>query len=196
MIPRLEAILWSGLEPHLSLKVLQFNAILLGPQVVEHLAPVLRELLQNLTHCIHSEQNEGGDTAMDSGDGSKQGTDRGGTTMRDAVAALNFAGFLCQISPDLGMSVCSPAISNSVAALPGKALTAPMLEALFNSFVRMLWMSPNSLEEIFANDPNQDEKIKSVVSTWITVVTSASFLTLLSPQAQKIMFIDQKGAAL
>merc|ERR1719410_2509557 len=57
-------------------------------------------------------------------------------------------------------------------------------------------MRPNTLDEIFANDPNADEKIASVVSTWINVVTSLSVVVMLSAKAQKMMFIDQKGAAL
>eukprot|EP00581_Thalassiosira_minuscula_P010946 CAMPEP_0183713024 /NCGR_PEP_ID=MMETSP0737-20130205/8028_1 /TAXON_ID=385413 /ORGANISM="Thalassiosira miniscula, Strain CCMP1093" /LENGTH=1154 /DNA_ID=CAMNT_0025941773 /DNA_START=175 /DNA_END=3639 /DNA_ORIENTATION=- len=195
MLPRLEAILRSGLEPHLSLKVLQYNAILLGPQVVEPLASVLRDMLVNLTSCIHAEQKDDDDTAMDSVDGSK-GTDRGMTTMRNAVAALSFADGMMQMFPELGLSICSPAMAKVIAALPGKAMSQPVLEATLHSFGRMLWLNPNSLNEIFANDPNQDEKISSVVSAWITVVTSVSVLVMLSAQAQKITFIDQKGAAL
>mmetsp|Transcript_28833 Transcript_28833/g.54482 ORF Transcript_28833/g.54482 Transcript_28833/m.54482 type:complete len:1128 (-) Transcript_28833:308-3691(-) len=195
MLPRLEAILRSGLEPHLSLKVLQFNAILLGPQVVEPLASVLRYMLLNLTNCIHSEQAGGGDTTMDDDDRSK-GIDRGVTTTRDAVAALSFADGLMQMFPDLGLSICSPAISKVIAVLPGKSIAAPLVDASFHSFGRMLWMSPNCLDEIFANDPNQDGKIAFVVSTYISVVTSISVVVMLSAQAQKVVFIDQKGAAL
>ena len=64
ILTRFETILTAGLEPHLSLKILQFNAILLGPQVVEPLAAVLRDTLMNLTSCIHSNQKggDGGDT--------------------------------------------------------------------------------------------------------------------------------------
>eukprot|EP00584_Thalassiosira_punctigera_P025961 CAMPEP_0172578112 /NCGR_PEP_ID=MMETSP1067-20121228/138571_1 /TAXON_ID=265564 ORGANISM="Thalassiosira punctigera, Strain Tpunct2005C2" /NCGR_SAMPLE_ID=MMETSP1067 /ASSEMBLY_ACC=CAM_ASM_000444 /LENGTH=1122 /DNA_ID=CAMNT_0013370805 /DNA_START=226 /DNA_END=3594 /DNA_ORIENTATION=+ len=196
MLPRLEAILRSGLEPHLSLKVLQFNAILLGPQVVEPLAAVLREMLVNLTSCIHSGETDNGDTTMDDEGRSATGTDRGLTTTRNAVAALNFADGLMQMFPDLGLSICSPAVSKVMAALPGKATAAPLLEASFHSFGRLLWTNPNSLDEIFANDPNPDEKIMSIVKTWISVVTSISMVVMLSPQAQKIMFIDQKGTAL
>mmetsp|Transcript_18820 Transcript_18820/g.32363 ORF Transcript_18820/g.32363 Transcript_18820/m.32363 type:complete len:226 (-) Transcript_18820:469-1146(-) len=132
---------------------------------------------------------------MDSVDGSK-GTDRGMTTMRNAVAALSFADGMMQMFPELGLSICSPAMAKVIAALPGKAMSQPVLEATLHSFGRMLWLNPNSLNEIFANDPNQDEKISSVVSAWITVVTSVSVLVMLSAQAQKITFIDQKGAAL
>jgi len=195
MLPRLEMIVRAGLEPHLSLKVLQFNAILLGPQVIEPLAPVLREMLVNLTGCIHSERKEGGDDAMD-GDEKSKGTDSGVTTMRDANAALTFAHGLMQLSPDLGLSISAPAISKAIVSLTGKSKAAPLLEATFLCFGRMLWMNPNSLDEIFASDPNPDEKIASVLSQWIAVVTSVSVVVMLSAQAQKVVFIDQKGAAL
>lgn len=194
MFPRLEAILRSGLEPHLSLKVMQHTSILLGPQVVEPLAAVLRDLLVNLTSCIHTDSK--GDDAMDDGNRSK-GTDRGVATTRDAMASLHFAGSLMETYPDIGLPICSPAIAKVIAALPGsKSLNASLVEAAFHSFSRIVWASPNSLEDTFAGDPQQDEKINFVVNTWISVVSSASVIALLSANAQKIRFIWQKGAAL
>ena len=85
MLPRLEAILRSGSEPHLSLKVLQFNAILLGPEVVAALSPILRELLVKLlTSCIHSDGD--GEDAMD-GDEGGSGVGRGvAVGLRDGEA--------------------------------------------------------------------------------------------------------------
>lgn len=197
MLPRLHEILKSGLEPHLSLKVLQFNALLLGPQVVEPLTPVLRELLVNLTACIHSEKKAGGDEAMDNEEDTKsKGEDMGATTKRYAIAALGFADGLMQLFPELGLSICSPALSKVMAALPGKAVSAPFLEGAYSAFGRMLWIRPNSFDEIFAQDPNQDEKIAVIVRTWISVITSVSITVMMSAQAQKLMFIDQKGTAL
>jgi len=196
MLPRLEAIIRSGLEPDLSLKVLQFNALLLGPQVIEPLAPTLRDMLVSLTRCIHSEQKAGDDTSMDGDNIISGGTDRGVTTMRNATAALSFGHGLMQMFPDLGLSISSPAIAKVVAVIPGKAIASPLVAPVFNCFGRMLWISPNALDEIFANDPNIDEKIASVVSTWISVVTSVPANIMTSSQAQKISFINQKKACL
>ena len=194
MLPRLEAILRSGLEPHLSLKVLQFNAILLGHQVIEPLAGVLRELLINMTSCVHVEQKDEDDDDMNDDGNSKKEREVG--TIRDAIAALVFADSLMQLFPELGYSISSPAISKVISSLPGKAHAAPLLEAAFSAFGRMLWLNASSLDEIFAQDPKPDEKIASIVNTWIGVVSSVSVVVMLSNQARTIMFIDQKGAAL
>ena len=195
MLPRLEAILRSGSEPHLSLKVLQFNAILLGPEFVAALSPILRELLVKLlTSCIHSDGD--GEDAMDGDEGSK-GTDRGVTTIRNAIASFEFSEAIMQLFPDLGVSICAPAICKAVAAIPGKkTMAAPLLESIFACLSRMLWTNPNSFDEIFAGDPNQDEKISFVINQFIAVVTSVPLVVMLSAQAQKIVFINQKGSSL
>ncbi|KAL9188917.1 hypothetical protein ACHAXT_011407 [Thalassiosira profunda] len=197
MLPRLQNIVQSKLEPHLSLKVLQYNAILLGPEVAEPLAPVLRDLLIDLTTCIHAEKKEGGEDAIENSDDARlEGRDRSTTTTRYAVAALTFADGLMKLFPELGLSICSPALSKVVKALPGKAVAAPLVEATFGAFGRMLWINPNSLDEIFADDPNQDEKIAVIARSYIQVVSSVSVVVMLSAQAQKVTFIEQKGAAL
>lgn len=178
----------------MSLKVLQLSAILFGAQVIEPLAPILRDMLLKLTTCIHSKEAD--DDAMD-GEDTTKGTDRGITTSRDAIAALNFADRIMQLFPDLGLSICAPAITKIIAVLPDKkVMNPPLLEAVLGSFGRMLWMNPNSLDEIFLNDANQDGKIAFVVRQFIAVVTSVSVLVMLSAKAQKIVFVDQKGAAL
>lgn len=194
MLPRLHAVIQSGLEPHLSLKVLQYCAVLLGPQAVEPLATVLPEILVNLTKCIHSEQQEGDDEAMDD----SGGKDRGVTTTRNAIAALCFADSIMQAFPDLGASICSPVVQKVVAALPGKALAEPLLSATFSSFGRLLWMKPIIMEELFVKgyDQNQEKNVAALVNAWISVVTSVSVLVMLSAQAQKIAFMNQKAAAL
>lgn len=152
-------------------------------------------MLVNLTSCIHANQKEGDDDAMD-GDGRSKGADRGTTTMRNAVAAFSFADGLMQLFPDIGLSICAPAISKVIVALPGsKAIAAPLLEAIFNAFGRMLWMSPNCLDEMFASDPNADTKIAVVLEQYIAVVTSVPVIVMLSAQAQKVVFINQKGSA-
>ena len=195
MLPRLEAILRSGSEPHLSLKVLQFNAILLGPEVVAALSPILRELLVKLlTSCIHSDGD--GEDAMDGDEGSK-GTDRGVTTIRNAIASLEFSEAIMQLFPDLGVSICAPAICKAVVSIPGKkTMAAPLLESIFACLSRMLWTNPNSFDEIFAGDPNQDEKVSFVINQFIAVVTSVPLVVMLSAQSQKIVFINQKGVSL
>ena len=65
-----EAILWSGLEPHLSLKVIQFNAVLLGPEVVATLSTIIPDLLLNLVS--HITLDGGYDDEMDGDDRSKE----------------------------------------------------------------------------------------------------------------------------
>jgi len=201
MLPRLEVILNAGLEPHISLKVLQFNAILLGPQVVEPLAAGLRDLLVKLTSCIHSNQSSDDDDTMDGNGGGSQGTDRGTTTMRYAVTALSFAEALMQSFPDLGLSICGLAMFKIIIALSGticqnKEIAAPLLDATFNCFGRMLWTSPNCLDEMFAGDPDAETKVAVVLERYISSVKSVPMIVMLNAQAQKIVFIKQKGAAL
>jgi hypothetical protein len=104
MMPWLEAILRSGLETHLVLKTLQYTAILLGPRVIEPLAPVLGETLLNLTSCIQT----GGDND------SLKGTDLETTSMKGAIAALSFAESIMQLFPDMGLSISSPTISKVI----------------------------------------------------------------------------------
>ena len=194
MLPRLEVIILSALEPHLSLKVLQFNAILLGPEVVTTLSPILSQLLVKLTSCIHVDGDS--EDAMD-GDERLKGMDRGITTMRNAVASFEFSEAIMQLFPDLGASICAPAICKAVAAIAGKKTVAvPILESIFACLSRLLWTNPNSFDEIFASDPNQDEKISFVINQFIGMVTSVSFVVMISAQAQKIAFINQKGASL
>jgi len=179
------------------LKVLQFNAVLLGPQVVEPLAGVLRGLLLSLTSCIHSNQTDENDDAMDGDDRSSQGTDRGATTMRYAIAALSFSEALLQLYPNLGISICAPAVSKVIVSLPAgsKAVAVPLLEAAFSCLGRMLWTSPTCLDEWFASDQDADRKIGMVLDQYVAVVTSVSLLVMLSVKAQKITFINQKSAA-
>ena len=194
MLPRLEAILRSGLEPHLTLKVLQFNAILLGPEVVAPLSPILRDLLEKLTGCIYSDGDS--EDAMD-GDESSKGTDRGVTTIRNAIASFEFSEAILQLFPEMGVSICAPAIYKAVAAISGKkSMAAPVVESIFACLSRMLWANPNSFDEIFANDLNQDEKTSFVVNQFMATVSSVSLVVLLSAQAQKIAFINQKRASL
>jgi len=213
MLPRLEMILRSGLEPHLSLKVLQFNAILLGKQVVEPLGDFLRELLVTLTSRVHVKPKDGGDddemeddVANNSGSGSKDNKDVG--TMRDAIAALGFAEVLMQLFPDVGYSISSPAIGKVISYISSgndsghrPSVTIPLLEAALSAFGRMVWINPNSFDEIFTQQQQQqqqqeDVKIAAFVKTWLGVVTSVSLATMISKKAQTIRFIDQKGAAL
>ena len=183
MMPRLEAILRSGLETHLVLKTLQYTAILLGPQVIEPLAPVLGETLLNLTSCIQT----GGDND------SLRGTDLETTSVRGAIAALSFAESIMQLFPNKGLSISSPTISKVIAAVPRrKVMAVPLIEAAFASFGRMLWLNPNSLDDIFINN----EELVLVVDRFIASVTSVSFVVMLSVQIQKIVFINQKGASL
>eukprot|EP00569_Conticribra_weissflogii_P015458 CAMPEP_0171399164 /NCGR_PEP_ID=MMETSP0880-20121228/6432_1 /TAXON_ID=67004 /ORGANISM="Thalassiosira weissflogii, Strain CCMP1336" /LENGTH=1231 /DNA_ID=CAMNT_0011913281 /DNA_START=59 /DNA_END=3754 /DNA_ORIENTATION=- len=194
MLPRLELILRSGLELHLSLKVLQSNAILLGPQVIEPLAEVLREMLVDLTSCVHIDKKpEEDDEMKDDDDAAAAKKEKEVGTVRDAIAAMAFADALMQLFPELGYSIASPALSKVIAALPGKSCTTPLLEAAFGAFGRMLWLNANSLDEIF---PNNEENIASVVYTWMDVISSVSVMVMLSSRARTIMFIDQKGAAL
>jgi len=200
MLPRLEAILTADLEPHLSLKILQFNSILLGPQVVEPLAAVLRDLLIKLTSCIHSNQKSDDDT-MDDDFGVLKGTDRGTTTLKYAVAALSFAEGLMQLFPDLGLSICAPAMSKIIVSLPdavrqNKDIAAPLLDGMFACFGRMLWMRPNCLDEIFASDPDAETKTSVVLEQYISSVKSVPLIVMLNAQVQKILFVKQKGAAL
>ena len=195
MLPRLHVIITSGLEPHLSLKVLQFYAVLLGQQVIGPLTPVLPEMLVNLTKCIYSEQKEGDGGAMDDGDASG-GKDRGVTTIRNAIAALSFAEAVTQFFPDVGASISSPAIKKIVAALPGKALSPPVLEAIFSCLGRLILFNPKVLDEIFADDPNKEANIAGLVRTYITVVSSVSVIVMLSVRAQKVTFIKQKACSL
>lgn len=209
MLPRLEMILRSGLEPHLSLKVLQFNSILLGKQVVEPLGEFLREMLVTLTSRVHVKAKASGDEMEDDGDnngGSSKEKDVG--TMRDAIAALSFADILMQVFPDLGFSISSPAIGKVISFIcsggeDGQRLsvTIPLLEVALSAFGRMVWINPNSFDEIFTQptvDPSQqqDVKVAALVKTWLGVVTSVSLATMISKKAQTIRFIDQKGTAL
>ena len=196
MLPRLADIIRTGLEPHLSLKVLQFNTLLLGRQVLEPHATILRDLLLNLTSCIYLEQTGGDDTMGDNVERST-GPDRGGTTTRNAVAALTFAEGILQLLPDeLSLSICAPAISKVIAVLPDKqSVPAPVLEAAFGSLGRMLWMRPTCLDEIFGGE-KQEEKIASIVRQFLAVATSVSVLVMLSVKAQKVTFINQKKSML
>lgn len=136
---------------------------------------------------------------MDGGADTKSEKDRGVTTIRNAAAALICAEALMQLFPELGLSISSPAIGKLVEYLPGKGMTAPvvaLLEAIFSCFGRVLWMNPKSLDEIFANDPNQEKSIVDVVRMWISTVSSVSVFVMISVQAQKITFISQKACAL
>lgn len=190
MMPRLESILRSGSEPHLVLKTLQYTAILLGPQVIEPLAPVLGETLVNLTSCIHTQE----DNKLLMDDDSLKGTDLKATAMRGAIAALSFAEAIMQLFPNLGLTISAPAVSKVMAAFPRRmAMTLPFMEAAFASFGRMLWLDPSCLDTIFSSD----EELAFVVDQFITTVTSvSSFVVMLSTQIQKIVFINQKGASL
>ena len=223
MLPRLELILRSGLEPHLSLKVLQFYAILIGKQVVEPLGDFLRELLVKMTSSVHTKPEEkdagGGDEMEDdsttsNGKGSSKEKDIG--TMRDAIAALSFAGNLMQLFPDLGYSIASPAIGKVIVFLGNSgtketggrhlSVSLPLLQVALSAFGRMLWINPNSFDELFPQqqqqeqqqqqDSSSDAKIAFLVKTWLGIVSSVSFAVMVSKRAQTIMFIDQKGAAL
>lgn len=201
MLTRLETILTAGLEPHLSLKILQFNAILLGPQVVEPLAAVLRDTLMNLTSCIHSKQKGGGyGDAMDGGFGISQGEDRGTTTLKYALAALSFAEGLMQLFPDLGLSICAPTISKIILSLPravcqNENIAAPLLGVFFECFGRMLWMNPNCLDEIFASNPDVETEVAVVLEQYISSVKSVPMIAMLNAKVQKVLFVKQKGAA-
>jgi hypothetical protein len=215
MLPRLELILRSGLEPHLSLKVLQFYAILIGKQVVEPLGDFLRELLVRMTSSVHTKPGEkdaaGGDEMEDdsttsNSKGSSKEKDIG--TMRDAIAALSFAGNLMQLFPDLGYSIASPAIGKVIVFLGNSgtketgsrhlSVSLPLLQVALSAFGRMLWINPNSFDELFPQqqDSSSDAKIAFLVKTWLGIVSSVSFAVMVSKRAQTIMFIDQKGAAL
>lgn len=199
MIPRLSDIIRSGLEPQLSLKVLQFNALLLGRQVVEPHATLLSDLLVNLTSFIYSDQAEGSDNTMDGRSSDKTtGPDRSSTTERNCIAALNFSEGIMQLFPDIGLTICAPALSKIIASLPDDKVRVPpsAVEAIFVAFSRMLWLSPTCLDEIFGNDPKADEKISMICSELVTVVSSVSIIVMMSIKAQKIMFINQKKAML
>lgn len=215
MLPRLEQIVRSGLEPQLSLKVLQTNAKLLGPQVVESLAPVLANLLAKLVDPVvrsssatsSSPGSGGGDNdEMDDGSGRQapdaerqDRADRGKETIQGAAAALHFAAFVMRLSPDLGRRIAFPAVAEIARSLPGERFPAPLLEPAFDALGRMLWIEPVCLAELFPNgaaDDDGDRKIAAVVGRWIEVSTSVSVLTMMSARAQKITFIEQKGAAL
>eukprot|EP00985_Skeletonema_marinoi_P015166 scaffold7768_cov110-Skeletonema_marinoi.AAC.3 len=208
MLPRLEMILRSGLEPHLSLKVLQFNSILLGKQVVEPLGDFLRELLVTLTSRVHVKAKGNGDEMEDDGGNGGVGSkEKDVGTMRDAIAALSFADILMQLFPDLGYNISSPAIGKVISYIcsgseNGQRLsvTMPLLEVTLSAFGRMVWINPNSFDEVFTQqnaDPSQREmKIVALVKTWLGVVTSVSLATMISKKAQTIRFIDQKGTAL
>eukprot|EP00984_Skeletonema_dohrnii_P015107 scaffold6469_cov99-Skeletonema_dohrnii-CCMP3373.AAC.1 len=208
MLPRLEMILRSGLEPHLSLKVLQFNSILLGKQVVEPLGDFLRELLVTLTSRVHVKAKGNSDEMEDDGGNGGVGSkEKDVGTMRDAIAALSFADILMQLFPDLGYNISSPAIGKVISYIcsgseNGQRLsvTMPLLEVSLSAFGRMVWINPNSFDEVFTQqnaDPSQREmKIAALVKTWLGVVTSVSLATMISKKAQTIRFIDQKGAAL
>ena len=198
MLPRLDAILRSELEPHLSLKVLQYYAILLGPEILATLSHILRELLLRLVSniLIYGDNED----VMDSVE-RVQGIDRGSTTMKGVIASFDFSEAIMQMQPELGVSICAPAVFKAVAALAGpgkKAITLPLYEPIFSCLSRVLWTNPNFLDEICASDPNQDEKLSFVVDRMITMVTSVTrqFVVLMSAQAQKVVFISQKGAAL
>ena len=193
MLPRLADILRAGLEPYLSLKVLQYNALLLGQQVLEPHADTLRQLLINLTSFIYSEQE---DDTMGNSDRSTGG-DRGTTTIKNAIAALTFGYGIMQLYPDISLGIVSPAVSKLIANLSNnRRKSAPVLEALFETFGRILWAAPTCLDEIFASDPNQDEKIAGIVHLYLGVVTSVPVLAVISPKAQKIVFMNQKKAML
>ena len=193
MLPRLADILRAGLEPYLSLKVLQYNALLLGQQVLEPHADNLRQLLINLTSFIYSEQE---DDIMGNSDRSTGG-DRGTTTVKNAIAALTFGYGIMQLYPDISLGIVSPAVSKLIANLSSnRRKSAPVLEALFETFGRILWAAPTCLDEIFAGDPNQDKKIGGIVHLFLSVVTSVPVLAVISPKAQKIVFMNQKKAML
>jgi len=193
MLPRLADILRAGLEPYLSLKVLQYNALLLGQQVLEPHAETLRQLLINLTSFIYSEQE---DDTMGNSDRSTGG-DRGTTTIKNAIAALTFGYGIMQLYPDVSLGIVSPAVSKLIANLSSnRRKSAPVLEALFETFGRILWAAPTCLDEIFAGDPNQEKKIAGIVHLFLSVVTSVPVLAVISPKAQKIVFMNQKKAML
>jgi hypothetical protein len=208
MLPRLEMILRSGLEPHLSLKVLQFNSILLGKQVIESLGDFLRELLVTLTSRVHVKAKASGDEMEDDGGNSGSNSkEKDVGTMRDAIAALRFAEVLMQLYPDVGYSISSPAISKVMSFINSgdkdgrrPSVTVPLLEAALSAFGRMIWINPSAFDEILASpnvDPSQrDMKVAALIKTWLGVITSVSLSTMMSKKAQTIQFIDQKGAAL
>jgi len=193
MLPRLADILRAGLEPYLSLKVLQYNALLLGQQVLEPHADTLRQLLINLTSFIYSEQE---DDTMGNSDRATGG-DRGTTTVKNAIAALTFGYGIMQLYPELSLGIVSPAVSKLIANLSSnRRKSAPVLEALFETFGRILWAAPTCMDEIFAGDPNLDKNIGGIVHLFLSVVTSVPVLAVISPKAQKIVFMNQKKAML
>ena len=212
MLPRLEQIVRSGLEPQLSLKVLQTNEKLLGPQVVESLAPVLADLLAKLVEPVirsssATSSQGGGDDNDEMDDGSSHtpvakqgGADRDKVTIQGAAAALHFSAFVMRLSPDLGRRIAFPAVAEIARSLPGERFPVPLLEPAFDALGRMLWIEPGCLDELFPNrsaaDGDGDRMIAAVVDRWIEVSTSVSVLTMMSARAQKITFIEQKGAAL
>ena len=222
MLPRLEQIVRSGLEPQLSLKVLQINAKLLGPQVVESLAPVLADLLAKLTDPVVRSTSASSSTSSRGGGGGgggdndemdddgnsnnrapaaeQDGADRGKETVQGAAAALHFAAFVMRLSPDLGRRIAFRSVAEIARCLPGERFPVPLLEPAFEALGRMLWLEPGCLDELFpnrcVNDDDGDRTIAAVVDRWIEVSTSVSVLTMMSARAQKITFIEQKGAAL
>ena len=208
MLPRLELILRSGLEPHFSLKVLQFNAILLGKQVIEPLGDLLRDLLVTLTSRAHTKPKSSGDEMEDEGGGANSDENDVGS-MKDAISALNFADVLMQLYPDLGYPVSSPAIVKVISficsgGVDGKmgSISMPLLDVALSAFGRMVWINPNSFDEIFTqlnfDPPQRDEKVAALIKTWLGVITSVKFgaVIVISKKTQTRSFISQKGAAL
>ena len=199
MLPRLESIIRAKLEPQMSLKVLQYSALLLGQRVVEPLADTLRELLVEMTSCVHAEKKQGDDDNEMKDEGGQSTKEKVISSNKDAVSAFCFADALMQMFPELGYSVSSSAITQVIASLkPERSISPSVLELALSAFGRLLWINNNILDEVFAHDPEQDEKIAAIVSTWLGVCSSFTFnsLVLGSKQERAMMFIEQKGAAL
>ena len=130
----------------------------------------------------------------------QDGADRGKETVQGAAAALHFAAFVMRLSPDLGRRIAFRSVAEIARCLPGERFPVPLLEPAFEALGRMLWLEPGCLDELFpnrcVNDDDGDRTIAAVVDRWIEVSTSVSVLTMMSARAQKITFIEQKGAAL
>jgi len=221
MLPRLEAVLRSGMEAHLSLQVLQFYSILLGPGVVESVGDVVRGLLVQCMSCIHNDytgderrRSAGAVVTSDSGERENEemtddndqqqppgqsatGESPGaGGTLKDAVGALSFMEALLQLSPPVGYAVCTPALSEAVRTMLRKPLPLPLVEALYGALGRLLWNRPAALDEMLGDDPDRPKKVASLVRTWLRLLLRPVFLAALDRTVATTVFMERKGAAL
>lgn len=219
MLPRLEVILKTGLEAHLSLKVLHLYVVLVGPTVLQPLVGNLQSLLMDCVSCILKEGKDGGVKVSDeemmsdtislteeSNNKDQEKSTKAGL-MKDGIGALHFCSDILLLYPAFGYEIGQGAIITVLQAIIASRksraenlkenIPHSLVEAVFVAFGNLILFRPTLLEELFADNPDEDAQILSLVTTWIQVISNPpmQYIMIMSSSVV-LLFIDKKRLAL